>query len=146
MEEAGSMMQDAANEMQETPRHHATPSPQIISTSAHQHIGTSAHQHIGTSRSAFSGYLADLQAKHDGFRLTLDLRGKRVDEALSLLQRYIDDAILLSMGEVRILHGKGNGVLRQLTRDYLRSQKEVKSATDERLEAGGTGITVVSLR
>jgi DNA mismatch repair protein MutS2 len=138
MEEAGSMMQDAANEMQETPRHHATPSPQIISTSA--------HQHIGTSRSAFSGYLADLQAKHDGFRLTLDLRGKRVDEALSLLQRYIDDAILLSMGEVRILHGKGNGVLRQLTRDYLRSQKEVKSATDERLEAGGTGITVVSLR
>jgi DNA mismatch repair protein MutS2 len=97
-------------------------------------------------RSPYSGYLADLQEKHNNFRLTLDLRGKRVDEALSLLQRYIDDAILLSIHEVRILHGKGNGVLRQVTRDYLRSQKEVKSATDERLEAGGAGVTVVGIR
>ena len=69
-----------------------------------------------------------------------------MDEAQAMLQRYIDDAILLSISEVRILHGKGNGVLRQITRDYLRSQKEVKSARDAALEQGGAGITVVSFR
>ncbi|MEI7727011.1 MAG: Smr/MutS family protein, partial [Bacteroidota bacterium] len=72
--------------------------------------------------------------------------GKRVDEAQALLQRYIDDAILCSISEVQILHGKGNGVLRQITRDYLRSQKEVKSAKDAPLEGGGAGITVVSFK
>ena len=50
---------------------------------------------------------------------------------------------MLSIPEVRILHGKGNGVLRQVTRDYLRSVKEIKSAKDELLERGGSGITVV---
>ena len=63
-----------------------------------------------------------------------------------MLQRYIDDATMLSIPEVRILHGKGNGVLRQVTRDYLRSRKEVKSAKDELLERGGAGWTVVVFR
>jgi len=77
------------------------------------------------------------------FEMTLDLRGKRVDECISMLQRYIDDAIMLSIPEVRILHGKGNGILRQVTRDYLRSVKEIKNAKDELVERGGSGITVV---
>ncbi len=92
----------------------------------------------------YQGYIDDLHAKLLNFELTLDLRGKRVDEALALLQRYIDEATLLSLNEVRILHGKGNGVLRQITRDYLRSRKEVRSARDEALERGGAGVTLVS--
>ncbi|MCX6240410.1 MAG: Smr/MutS family protein [Bacteroidetes bacterium] len=91
----------------------------------------------------YQSYLDDLHMKLIEFQSTLDLRGKRVDETISLLQKYIDDAIMLSIPEVRILHGKGNGVLRQVTRDYLRSVKEIKSAKDELLERGGSGITVV---
>lgn len=91
----------------------------------------------------YQNYINELQSKLTSFSLTLDLRGMRVDEALAALQRYIDDAMLLSIHEVRILHGKGNGVLRQVTRDYLRSQKEVKSAKDAHLDQGGSGITIV---
>ncbi|MGE5424230.1 MAG: endonuclease MutS2 [Syntrophothermus sp.] len=88
----------------------------------------------------------DLEKKLREFELTLDLRGKRVEEAYSLLQRYIDDAILLTIPEVKILHGKGNGVLRQITRDFLSSVSEVKRYNDEVVERGGAGITVVSFR
>ena len=103
-------------------------------------IGSEAPPH------RFQSYFNDLHEKLTNFSLTLDLRGKRVDETISLLQRFIDDAILLSIPEVQILHGKGNGILRQVTRDYLRSQKEVKSAKDAPIEQGGAGITVVHFR
>ncbi len=103
--------------------------------------------HSGSAtRSPYQSYINDLQSKLTNYTLTLDLRGKRVDEALILLQHYIDDAILLSIPEVQILHGKGNGVLRQVTREYLRSQKEVKTARDAGIEQGGAGITVVGFR
>ena len=94
----------------------------------------------------FQSYVDDLQRKLYDFQMTLDLRGKRVDEAVSMLQHYIDDAVMLSINEVRILHGKGNGVLRQITRDYLRSVKEIKTAKDELVERGGSGITVVTFK
>jgi len=97
----------------------------------------------GPQHRQYQSYLDDMHRKLYDFEVTLDLRGKRVDETISLLQKYIDDAIMLSIPEVRILHGKGNGVLRQVTRDYLRSVKEIKSAKDELLERGGSGITVV---
>jgi DNA mismatch repair protein MutS2 len=103
-------------------------------------VGSEASPH------RFQRYFDDLNAKVTNFSIKLDLRGKRVDEAQSLLQRYIDDAILCSIPEVQILHGKGNGVLRQVTRDYLRGQKEVKSVRDAPIEGGGAGITVVSFR
>jgi DNA mismatch repair protein MutS2 len=98
------------------------------------------------SKHPYQSYINDLQSKLTNYSMTLDLRGKRVDEALALLQRYIDDAVLLTIPEVQILHGKGNGVLRQVTRDYLRSQKEVKSVHDAALEQGGAGITIVHFR
>jgi DNA mismatch repair protein MutS2 len=91
----------------------------------------------------YQSYLDELNRKLYEFESTLDIRGKRVDEALFMIQKYIDDAVMLSIPEVRILHGKGNGILRQITRDYLRSVKEVKSAKDELAERGGPGITVV---
>ncbi len=120
--------------LQEIPQQKKQPSPTTII-----HPGN-------PSKHPYQSYINDLQSKLTNYSLTLDLRGKRVDEAQAMLQRYIDDAILLSISEVRILHGKGNGVLRQITRDYLRSQKEVKSARDAALEQGGAGITVVSFR
>ncbi len=73
---------------------------------------------VTTTRGPYQSFYDDLQRKLLHFELTLDLRGKRADEAHALLQKYIDDAILLNIPEVRILHGKGNGVLRQVTRDY----------------------------
>jgi len=101
---------------------------------------------IDSPKSPYQGYVDDLNRKLLSFSTTLDLRGKRVDEAIALIQNYIDDATMLSIQEVRILHGKGNGILRQVTRDYLRSRKEVKSARDEALERGGAGVTVVAFR
>ena len=96
-------------------------------------------------RKAKSSYTDIITSKQESFSLTLDLRGKRADEAFLELQRFIDDAILLSMKEVRILHGKGTGALREVTRNYLKGVKEVKSYQDEALERGGAGVTVVSL-
>ena len=79
------------------------------------------------------------------FHQELDVRGMRADEALNQVQYFIDDAILVGAGQVRILHGKGNGILRQIIRQYLASIPNVKSYRDEHVQFGGAGITVVEL-
>ena len=79
------------------------------------------------------------------FRQELDVRGMRADEALNQVQYFIDDAILVGAGQVRILHGKGNGILRQLIRQYLGSVPNVTHYRDEHVQFGGSGITVVEL-
>ena len=79
------------------------------------------------------------------FRQDLDVRGMRGDEALNAVQHFIDDAILVDMSRVRILHGKGNGILRQLIRQYLQSVPNVTSCKDEHVQFGGAGITVVDI-
>lgn len=79
------------------------------------------------------------------FKPEIDVRGKRGEEALEIIKRYIDDAIVVNEKEVRILHGKGNGILRQLIRDYLNTVDVVRSCSDEHIERGGAGITVVGL-
>ena len=71
------------------------------------------------------------------------VRGMRGDEALNAVQYFIDDAILVVMPRVRILHGKGNGILRQLIRQYLSSVPNVTHYADEHVQFGGSGITVV---
>jgi DNA mismatch repair protein MutS2 len=80
-----------------------------------------------------------------GFSQELDVRGMRGDEALHAVQHYIDDAILMGIAQVRILHGKGNGILRTLIRQYLSAEKGVKQFHDEHVQFGGAGITVVEL-
>jgi len=80
------------------------------------------------------------------FSNTLDIRGKRVEEVALLLDQFMDNAILLGHGEIRILHGKGEGVLRKVVRQHLRRYKEVASFADEHIERGGDGITVVILK
>ena len=79
------------------------------------------------------------------FRQELDVRGMRADEALTQVQYFIDDAILVGASQVRILHGKGNGILRQLIRQYLGSVPNVTNYRDEHVQFGGAGITVVEL-
>jgi DNA mismatch repair protein MutS2 len=96
----------------------------------------------GSSRSVTS----DLNEKVSNFKLTIDLRGKRAEEALELTAKYIDEAILLSVKEVNILHGKGNGILRKLIREFLSKQKEVAAFEDAPTETGGNGVTRVSLK
>ena len=75
----------------------------------------------------------------------IDLRGMRGDEALMQVQYFIDDAILAGASQVRILHGKGNGILRQMIRQYLATVPNVRSFRDEHVHFGGAGITVVEL-
>ena len=64
---------------------------------------------------------------------------------MHILENYIDEAVLLGIREVKILHGKGDGILRHVIRQHLNNIKEVKTARDERIEFGGQGITVVEL-
>ncbi len=87
----------------------------------------------------------DYNEKISNFSTTLDIRGKRVDEARDLLVQYIDEAILLCIHEVNILHGKGNGILRSIVRDTLMNITEVKSVKDQRIELGGHGISIVEI-
>lgn len=77
------------------------------------------------------------------FHQDLDVRGMRGDEALNAVQHFVDDAILMGMQRVRILHGKGNGILRQLIRQYLATVPNVTHYADEHVQFGGSGITVV---
>jgi DNA mismatch repair protein MutS2 len=93
-----------------------------------------------------SPYIRDLNEKAVNFKLTLDLRGKTADEALQLVQKYLDDAYLLRIKEVSILHGKGEGILRRVIREYLSSVNEVISFEDEQLDRGGAGITKVVMK
>lgn len=79
------------------------------------------------------------------FKQDLDLRGMRGEEAISAVTYFIDDAILVGMSRVRILHGKGNGILRQLVREYLATVPNVTGFRDEHVQFGGSGITVVDL-
>ena len=88
----------------------------------------------------------DINEKAQHFNLTLDVRGQRGEEAVDNVAKYIDEANLLSIKEVSILHGKGNGILRKLIREYLSKQSCVQSFNDASLETGGAGITRVTLK
>jgi len=90
--------------------------------------------------------LYNIHEEASRFELSLDLRGKRADEAIQELQRYVDNALLFNVAEVSILHGKGDGILRKLVREYLASMGEVTRFEDAPVEFGGAGITKVFFR
>lgn len=79
------------------------------------------------------------------FKQDINVRGMRGDEALTAVTYFIDDAILVGVKRVRILHGTGTGILRQLIRQYLATRPDVESYRDEHVQFGGAGITVVEL-
>ena len=78
------------------------------------------------------------------FKMELDVRGQRVNEALDNVMHYIDDAIMLNISSVRIIHGKGTGALRDEIQRFLRATPGVVSAKDESVQLGGSGVTVVT--
>ena len=78
------------------------------------------------------------------FKTEIDLRGARLNDALDQVTRYVDDAIMLGMGSVRIIHGKGTGVLRDEIQKLLRTMPGVESAKDEHIQFGGSGVTIVT--
>jgi DNA mismatch repair protein MutS2 len=80
------------------------------------------------------------------FSMNLDLRGKRGEEILSLIQTFIDEGYMLGIKDLRIVHGKGNGILRDLTRNFLKDMSQVKLMEDEHADRGGAGVTVVTLK
>lgn len=79
------------------------------------------------------------------FKPEIDLRGKRGEEALTLVAEFIDQAIIVQARELRILHGKGNGILREMIRQYLNTIDVIEWFGDAHIEAGGAGITVVKM-
>jgi DNA mismatch repair protein MutS2 len=87
----------------------------------------------------------NMYEKKLNFKLEIDVRGMRGDEAIQSVTYFIDDAIQTSVSRIRILHGTGNGILRQLIRDYLRTVPGIKRMQDEHVQFGGAGITVVEL-
>ena len=91
-------------------------------------------------------YDAALEERKRNFRPEIDVRGLRVTDALEIVQHYLDDAIMLDVASVRILHGKGTGALREEIQKYARTVRGVVSAQDEHIQFGGSGVTVVRFR
>jgi DNA mismatch repair protein MutS2 len=86
------------------------------------------------------------QVERDGFSSRLVLIGKRVDEALVLLDRFLDDALLHHLAELEVVHGAGEGVLRRTVRDFLRDHREVEAFHAADVGQGGDNVTIVRLR
>ena len=101
------------------------------------------HAHLAIQTSHMTR--ATMEDRKQNFHQDLDVRGMRGDEAVDAVMHFIDDAILMGMSRVRILHGTGSGILRQLIRQYLNTVPNVTKAKDEHVQFGGAGITVVDL-
>ena len=87
----------------------------------------------------------DLAQRQKFFKRELDVRGKRPEEVLTILDAFMDDAIVLGNVNLKIIHGKGHGVLREIIRTHLKSYRNIESINDEHVNRGGTGITLVTL-
>ena len=87
---------------------------------------------------------ASISERKLNFSPELDVRGERLNDAIDKVTRYIDDAIMLGISSVRIIHGKGTGVLRDEIQKLLRATPGVRSVADEHIQFGGTGVTVVT--
>lgn len=96
------------------------------------------------AKPASSHSLGIAQRKLD-FKPNIDIRGQRLAEALETVSRFIDDALMVGMTEVKILHGKGNGILKEEIRKFLKTVPGVISCKDEDIRYGGSGITIVEM-
>ena len=92
-----------------------------------------------------SRMITNLSESRLNFKSEIDIRGKRAEEAIQTIQEFIDQAIMFERSQLRILHGKGNGILKEIIRGYLKSEPMVKTFKDEHVDFGGAGITVIEL-
>ena len=88
----------------------------------------------------------DLNERMAEFSFNLDIRGKRGEEALVAVDNLLDDAILLGYPQLRIVHGKGDGILRNLVRNHLKQYKQVARMYDEHADRGGQGVTIIEMK
>lgn len=88
----------------------------------------------------------DINAKMSSFRSNLDIRGVRADEAIGKVESFVDEAILLGQEQLRVIHGKGHGILRETIRNVLRGNPRIEKMADEHIEHGGSGVTVIDLK
>lgn len=93
-----------------------------------------------------SSTIEDIRERNLNFKREIDVRGMRGDEALQAVTYFIDDAIIVNVEQVRILHGTGTGILRELIRKYLKTIPAVSYFADEHVQFGGAGITVVKFK
>lgn len=98
-----------------------------------------------SSTPSFNTSTYNLSQRKLNFKNSIDVRGMRVDEVLPTITEFIDEALMVGASTVSILHGKGNGILKETIRNLLKTFGGVKSCKDERIEQGGSGITVVEL-
>jgi DNA mismatch repair protein MutS2 len=87
---------------------------------------------------------SDISQRRLDFKTSIDVRGERVVDALERVRDFIDDALMVGVGSVTILHGKGTGALKEEIRRYLRTVPAVASAVDDHPDRGGSGITIVT--
>ena len=106
-------------------------------------ISRKSYEKISPTKSSLKG--VNFIEKGKSFSSTLDIRGKRAEEVIGLLSSYLDEALLLNQREVKILHGKGDGILRKVVRDFIKDLPFIANYTDESVEMGGAGITVITL-
>jgi DNA mismatch repair protein MutS2 len=92
-----------------------------------------------------SSYSSSMTEDISQFSPELDLRGKRGEEALYEVERYLDKALMMGLSSLKIIHGKGDGILRKMIREYLRKFPHVNRLEDEHADRGGDGITYVYL-
>lgn len=93
-------------------------------------------------RRSYSSQVSDAIAQ---FNPEIDVRGLRGEEALFEIEKYLDRALMMGFSNLKIIHGKGDGILRKLIRDYLRKYSQVSRIEDEHADRGGDGITYVFL-
>ncbi len=98
------------------------------------------------NKNQFNGILNEIHKRSLNFNANVDLRGKRAEEALVFVKNWIDEAVLISAKDLEILHGTGNGILRQLIREYLNSLREVESFADAHIDFGGSGKTIIKMK
>ncbi len=97
-----------------------------------------------TSRPSMVRYDSSISERKLNFSTELDVRGERLNDAVEKVTRYVDDAIMLGMPSVRIIHGKGTGVLRDELQKLIKTMPGVASVRDEHIQFGGTGVTIVT--
>lgn len=111
-----------------------------------ERISSNAFKEASRQNAKKSSHREDpaIQERKLKFSPELDIRGERLNDAMDIVMHYIDDALMLNMGSVRIIHGKGTGVLHDEIQKYLRTVPLVSSVKDEDIRNGGSGVTIVN--
>ncbi len=117
----------------------------VVSADKIERVSRSELRKISKSAQTYRSEDPGLMNRKLNFKAEIDIRGMRAEEAIRQVQDLLDNALMVQHRNLRILHGKGNGILRQVIRQYLATVGIVKSFHDEHVDMGGSGITVVEM-